>query len=219
MTQLKTSALVVLDPAGTAAHGSLPATWRALAASVPVVWSDPAESPGDAVARAAGESTGRIAVLAAGTAAEPALRVAAEWPDRVERVLLVDPGADGGTAPGKPTQAAGEAWMAGHADARAALLDSGVDVVLLACSTGGARDRIPPPLPLGHPDVLAAVEAELGLGERAIGDSAGIGENEPTVGEEPRVDDFADPDDFADAVGVDPTPGQVDDYRKHTEDR
>ncbi|CAM3594997.1 hypothetical protein KIPE111705_16050 [Kibdelosporangium persicum] len=35
--------------------------------------------------------------------------------------------------------------------------------------------------------------------------------------QEPHVDDFEDPEDFADAVGVDPTPQQVDEYLAETE--
>lgn len=35
---------------------------------------------------------------------------------------------------------------------------------------------------------------------------------------EPHPDDFADPEEFADAVGVDPTPQQVDEYQKRVEE-
>jgi hypothetical protein len=35
--------------------------------------------------------------------------------------------------------------------------------------------------------------------------------------QEPHVDDFEDPEDFADAVGVDPTPQQVDEYIEETQ--
>lgn len=38
---------------------------------------------------------------------------------------------------------------------------------------------------------------------------------EPTV--EPHPEDFEDPEEFAEAVGVNPTPQQVDEYREHTE--
>lgn len=34
---------------------------------------------------------------------------------------------------------------------------------------------------------------------------------------EPHPQDFEDPEDFADAVGTDPTPQQVDEYREETE--
>ncbi|WP_168211221.1 hypothetical protein [Actinosynnema sp. ALI-1.44] len=34
---------------------------------------------------------------------------------------------------------------------------------------------------------------------------------------EPHPQDFEDPEDFADAVGPDPTPQQVDEYREETE--
>jgi hypothetical protein len=34
---------------------------------------------------------------------------------------------------------------------------------------------------------------------------------------EPHPEDFEDPEDFAEAVGVDPTPQQVDEYREETE--
>ncbi|WP_185845617.1 hypothetical protein [Kibdelosporangium aridum] len=35
--------------------------------------------------------------------------------------------------------------------------------------------------------------------------------------EEPHVDDFEDPEEFAEAVGVDPTAEQVDEYLAETE--
>jgi hypothetical protein len=34
---------------------------------------------------------------------------------------------------------------------------------------------------------------------------------------EPHPEDYEDPEDFAEAVGVDPTPQQVDEYREETE--
>jgi hypothetical protein len=35
---------------------------------------------------------------------------------------------------------------------------------------------------------------------------------------EPHADDFTDPEEFAEAVGVDPTPQQVDEYQQRIED-
>ncbi|SDM51708.1 hypothetical protein [Allokutzneria albata] len=40
-------------------------------------------------------------------------------------------------------------------------------------------------------------------------------ESEPR---EPHAEDYEDPEEFADAVGVDPTPQQVDDYKEATEE-
>jgi hypothetical protein len=36
--------------------------------------------------------------------------------------------------------------------------------------------------------------------------------------DEPHADDFTDPEEFAEAVGVDPTPQQVDEHQKRIED-
>ncbi|MBC6446222.1 hypothetical protein [Actinokineospora xionganensis] len=191
--------LVVLDPADTAAHGDLPATWRPFAQTRRVLWCATArDGLRNAVTRALAEADGPVDLLAAGIAADPALEVAAESPDRVNRVLLVDPGADADVAPGGPAEEASDEWMRSRAGRRQALAAAGVDVSLVAYSEGGARDRVPPPIPLGHPDVLDAVLEAL---------------RSTTT----DVDDYADPDDFAEAIGVDPTADEVEDYRSRTE--
>ncbi|SDI07807.1 hypothetical protein SAMN05192558_101727 [Actinokineospora alba] len=149
--------LVVLDPADTAAHGDLPATWRPFAETHHVLWCATArDGLRNAVTRALAEVDGPVDLLAAGIAADPALEVAAESPERVGRVLLVDPGADADVAPGSPAEEASDEWM---------------------------RSR---------------------SGRRQAPAAAG-------------VDDYADPDDFAEAVGVDPTADEVDDYRSRIE--
>ncbi|WP_157367905.1 hypothetical protein [Alloactinosynnema sp. L-07] len=164
------STLVVLDPAGTAAHGTLPATWRPFAAEHPVVWC----AVSDTDPRAAlGRTRGPVDLLAAGSAADSALELAAESPDRVGRVLLVDPGAHGAVAAGHPAHRANDEWMSAQADRRQALAAQGVEVVLVAHSDGGGRDRVPAPIPLGHPDVLAAVRAALGSGSSGERDAVG----------------------------------------------
>ncbi|WP_436497951.1 hypothetical protein [Actinokineospora sp. HUAS TT18] len=168
-----TQTLVVLDPAGTAVHGSLPATWRPFAEERRVVWcAVPESDPRHAFGQALAETEGKIDLVAAGAAAEPALDLAAGAPDRVNRVLLVDPG--DAAASGHPAHKANDEWMAARSDQRQALADAGVVVALVAHSDGGGRDRVPPPIPLGHPDVLAAVRTALESSVwRADGDAVG----------------------------------------------
>lgn len=196
MAQPRAATLLVLDPADTIVHGDLPATWRPFAQTHHVVWCPTGhDGPRNAVTRAMADIEGPIDLLAAGVTADPALEVAAESPDRITRVLLVDPGADEDVAPGEPAEVASDEWMQARSGRRQALAAAGVDVSLVAYSEGGARDRVPPPIPLGHPDVLEAVQEALRT----------------------DVDDYADPDDFAEAVGVDPTADEVDEYRSRIE--
>lgn len=160
-----TGAVVVLDPAGLAGHGrgELPATWRGLAQRREVVWCRlPDGEAMTAVQDALGKlpDGDRADLLASGEAADAALSAAERWSDRIGRVLLVDPGAGAGVAPGEPARQAADRWMSEHESQCDALSRSGVDVRLVAYSVGGGRDRVAPPMPLGHPDVVAAVERE-----------------------------------------------------------
>ncbi|GAA3029487.1 hypothetical protein [Actinokineospora globicatena] len=186
--------VVVLDPADTATHGALPGTWREFARTRDVRWIGQDE---DAPARVEHELAGvdgAVALVAAGTAADTALAVAQRRPENLVLVLLVDPGA-AGTVPGAPALAANEEWMHRMTRRRADLAAEDIDVRLVAVSTGGSEDRVTAPLPLGHPDVVVAVESAL---------------SHPTR-------ESADPEDFAESVGIDPTPDQVDEYRARTE--
>ncbi|GAA2986737.1 hypothetical protein LV75_005164 [Actinokineospora diospyrosa] len=101
--------------------------------------------------------------------------------------------------PGAPALSANEEWMRRTTRRREELAARGTDVRLVAASVGGALDRIPGPLPLGHPDVVAAVETAL--------------DGAATTGSDPDITDYEDPEEFADVAGVDPTPEQVDAYR------
>jgi hypothetical protein len=76
-------------------------------------------------------------------------------------VLLVDPAAHALREPGDAV-ADDDAWATEHRDQFVALRNAGTQVRIIAHSTGGKSDRVPPPLPLGHPDVVAAVTRVLG---------------------------------------------------------
>ncbi|TNC27003.1 hypothetical protein [Amycolatopsis alkalitolerans] len=160
--------VLVLDPAGEAKHAGLPATWRAHLDSWRVVWCrTPVEgglgTANEILADAAAKS---VHVLTSGPIADEVLRLAEAHPTAVRSVLLVDPGATGFVEAGDGADA-DERWEADSEQRRVALARSGVDVRVIAHSSGGERDRIPAPLPLGHPDVVSAVRnsvAELGKG-------------------------------------------------------
>ncbi|HVW40715.1 MAG TPA: hypothetical protein VHC18_05135 [Amycolatopsis sp.] len=160
--------VLVLDPAGAAKHEGLPATWRDLADRWRIVWcrlpADGSLSEADDIL-ADPPSTGKVVhVVASGPYAEEALRLAERHTEPVRSVLLVDPAASGYVSPGNGA-AADEHWEQDTEKQRWALTRCGVDVHTVAHSEGGDADRIPAPLPLGHPDVVAGVTkaiAELG---------------------------------------------------------
>ncbi|PWW66971.1 hypothetical protein [Actinokineospora spheciospongiae] len=200
--------VVVLDPADTKPHSDLPGTWREFAEQRNVVWIGGETDPLHRWDAVLADVTGPYAVVAGGPEAEVALTVAERSGRPPAVVLLVDPGADD-AAPGSPALAANEAWLRRTTRRREDLISAGTDVRLVAASTGGAQDRVNAPLPLGHPDVVAAVETALGAAPVLT----------PAAEREPDIDSYDDPEDFADAVGVDPTPEQVDEYREHVEQR
>ncbi|GHF38861.1 hypothetical protein FHX82_006602 [Amycolatopsis bartoniae] len=159
--------VLVLDPAGEAKHDGLPATWRDQLDNWRVIWC---RVPAEGGLTEAGEiltdppGSGKVHVVTSGPCADEALRLAEAHPDSVRSVLLVDPGASGYVESGHG-DAADEHWSQETEQRRWALTRSGVDVRIVAHSTGGPRDRIPAPLPLGHPDVVAGIQqsiAELG---------------------------------------------------------
>ncbi|WP_326836078.1 hypothetical protein VSH64_14330 [Amycolatopsis rhabdoformis] len=148
--------LIVLDPAGEAKHDGLPPTWRPLTEDHHVVWC---RMPAEGALREATEAVTnraehRVDLVASGPFAGEALRLAAERPDHVRSVLLVDPAAEGVLSPGDATEA-DETWLAEHGTVVAQLRDAGVDVDLLAHTTDD--DRVPAPVPLGHPRVAEAL--------------------------------------------------------------
>ena len=157
--------LLVLDPSGAALHGELPATWRDLTGGLRVVWCRlPAVSEPwpdlltvlDDVGRA-----GPVDVLAAGPAATAALDLARAHPQRVRSLLLVDPESGAVPVPAAAEPMSFALWQERSEHARAELATAGVTVRVVARSTGDERDRVPPPLPLGHPDVVAQVARAL----------------------------------------------------------
>jgi nitrite reductase/ring-hydroxylating ferredoxin subunit/uncharacterized membrane protein len=84
-----------------------------------------------------------------------------EHSETVRSVLLVDPAAGDGDVASSQARAADNLWQLQEADHIQALADEGVRVRVIAHSWGGAHDRRDPPLPLGHPVVVAQLEAAL----------------------------------------------------------
>jgi hypothetical protein len=153
--------VLVLDPAGEAKHDGLPATWRDQLDSWRVIWcrvpSDGGLAAADEVLTEPPGNGKTVHVLTSGPCTDEALRLAEAHTERVRSVLLVDPGATGFVEPGHGDDV-DEKWEHDSEQRRWALTRSGVDVRVVAHSSGGARDRIPAPLPLGHPDVVTGVK-------------------------------------------------------------
>ncbi|SDZ23888.1 hypothetical protein SAMN05421504_11133 [Amycolatopsis xylanica] len=142
--------LIVLDPAGLGKHDEVPATWRPFTDQRQILWCRiPAEGALSAAEELLGDADDDSAlvvdIVASGPVAEEALRLAARHPPAVRAVMLVDP-----------------AWEPDHLARLAKLDEAGVEVRVIAHSRGGELDRVPPPLPLGHPDVVAAVYRTIG---------------------------------------------------------
>lgn len=132
--------MLVIDPAGEAVHDGIPATWRELATSVRVVWLRVPAAPAwkstvDIVLeRHRGDNEPALLdVVSSGPIAAEVIDLVRGHEDLVHSVLLVDPEVE--------------------VDAPFARV--------IARSDDSADDRIPAPLPLGHPDVVTAVAAEL----------------------------------------------------------
>lgn len=136
-------ALVVLDPAGAARHEDLPATWHPIAARFQVAWCrlpasrDSVEDVEDVLETLA-ERQSPTNLVASGQACQAALAIAAQFADLVQTVLLIDPPPGAGPA-----------------------VPDSVEVRVVASSHAGTTDRVPPPLPLGHPEVVAGIVAAL----------------------------------------------------------
>lgn len=151
--------VLVLDPTGLAKHDGLPATWRDKTNQWQVVWcrlpSDGGLTQADDILS---DPPGEVVhVVASGPFADGALRLAEQHTDAVRAVLLVDPAAGRFVPPGDGGSA-DRHWAQDNRERIHGLANSGVDVRVVAHSTGGADDRIPAPLPLGHPDVVAGVD-------------------------------------------------------------
>ncbi|WP_020666353.1 hypothetical protein [Amycolatopsis nigrescens] len=143
--------IVVLDPAGAAKHEELPATWRPIADRRRIFWC---RLPTDGALTEAEElltnPPAPVDLVAGGTFADAALNLAAAHTGTVRAVLLVDPGTG--------TTDADQEWARRAAGQWQELETAGVRVQVIAHSTGGKYDRVPPPLPLGHPDVVAGAQ-------------------------------------------------------------
>jgi hypothetical protein len=154
--------VLVLDPTGLAKHEGLPATWRDKTDAWQVVWCRlPADGAltqaDDILADPPGET---VHVVASGPFADGALRLAEQHAGSVRSVLLIDPAADEYVPPGDG-EIADRHWEDDHRERIDGLAKDGVEVRVVAHSTGGATDRIPAPLPLGHPDVVAGVASAI----------------------------------------------------------
>jgi hypothetical protein len=157
--------IIVLDPAGAARHDELPATWRPLAEKRGIFWcrvpAGGALTEADDLVGDHGPGDPDIAVVASGPFAAEALQLVERHEGAATHLLLVDPASDAFLPSGDAAQA-NEAWLAERADVVAKLREAGTEVRVIASSTEGPEDRVPPPLPLGHPDVVAAVRSALG---------------------------------------------------------
>jgi pimeloyl-ACP methyl ester carboxylesterase len=149
--------VLVLDPSGAAKHDELPATWRDFAREWHVLWSRVPADPGLTRPEEYLTAPDRaVTLVASGASADDALGLAEKHPTAVRAVLLVDPGTDRYVAPERGEAETGH-WEDATASRRKSLEEQGVTVETVALSTGGERDRVPAPVPLGHPDVAEAV--------------------------------------------------------------
>ncbi|PXY19478.1 hypothetical protein [Prauserella muralis] len=142
--------VLVLDPAGEAKHDDVPPTWESIAERHHVGWCRvPVEGALTAAEDLLGDPDGLgtpFDLVTSGPAEFETLDIAARHATTVRSVLLVDPvSPERGPAMTRKRE----------------LEDAGVVVTVAARSFDGARDRIGPPLPLGHPDAAAGVRRAL----------------------------------------------------------
>ena len=156
--------IIVLDPAWAGKHDELPATWRPLTEHRQVVWcrlpAGGALTDADDVLGDAGPDDPDIDIVASGPFAAEALQLAERHPGVAKHLLLVDPASDA-FLPAEDAPEANDDWIAEHDGELAGLRDAGTQVKVIAQSSPGPADRVPAPLPLGHPDVVAAVRTVL----------------------------------------------------------
>jgi pimeloyl-ACP methyl ester carboxylesterase len=138
------AAVVVLDPAGHAKHGELPATWRPLAEDVEVVWCRLPAAPrtgldADELLRELAADGRWLVLVSYGGAAVRTLSLAVSHPDHVRGVALVNP-------PWPVSDLPALRLTVNHPD----LILGQVDAETVTW-TG------PDPLPIGHPEVVGAV--------------------------------------------------------------
>jgi pimeloyl-ACP methyl ester carboxylesterase len=152
--------LIVLDPSGAGKHDEIPATWRPLSQRRRILWCrlpvEGALSEADEILGDASGGGAVIDVVASGPFADTALLMAERHSDVLRSLLLVDPAAEGFLEADQAPEANRD-WEEDTAQRRRRLEELGVVVRLIAQSTGGSYDRVAAPLPLGHPDVVAAL--------------------------------------------------------------
>jgi hypothetical protein len=129
----------------------VPATWRPLAERFQIAWCRVPTSGGslwdvEDVLETLAQDQIQADIVASGTVCEGAITLAALFDATVRSVLLVDPGP---VEPGDRLPATAE-----------------VPTRVVARSMGGDRDRVEPPIPLGHPDVVDGVITALEDAER-----------------------------------------------------
>jgi uncharacterized membrane protein len=157
-----TGTVLVLDPVGAPVHGELPATWRELGDHRQVVWCARGSDGfwGDARAQL-DKLTGPVDIVAAGCAVAAAMTLGREHAGTVRSVLLVDPASGDQAVSAAEAREADAQWEEHEAGRIQAMADEGVRVRVIAHSWAGSQDRREPPLPLGHPVVVARVRAAL----------------------------------------------------------
>ena len=132
--------VVVLDPSGDAKHDELPATWRPLTEDIGVVWwrlpsARRAGPTGDRLVDDLPGDHDRVYLVGVHDAALLTLSLAFGHRDLVRLVVLVDP-----------------PWPEHDLSAVGRIVND-PELVVRQVRTDGAGDR----LPVGHPDVVAAV--------------------------------------------------------------
>ncbi|GAB2833788.1 hypothetical protein [Lentzea nigeriaca] len=124
--------VLVIDPAGEASHDEIPATWRELADRLRIVWLRVPAAPewkstvDKVLDKHRDDPRTVLHVVTSGPVAADVIDLVRHHEDLVRSVLLVDPEVE--------------------------VHEPFAHVVVR--SHGGPDDRIPAPLPLGHPDVV-----------------------------------------------------------------
>lgn len=135
--------VVVLDPSGDAKHDELPATWRALAEQVEVVWWRLPAAERDTRSAGLLDGIDRTYLVGAGSAALLTLSLAVSHRAQVRCVVLVDP----------PWPVADLPYV------RRIVSHRSLPIEQVDTASGD--------LPIGHPDVVSAVVRALAAADPA----------------------------------------------------